>query len=243
MKDYQLNYSKINQSLYAIDTRRVKAEKILKIIKDFSQKDLSQCRCLEIGCSTGINTNYMSDTFAECIGIDIDEDAVKFGYSNKNSRSYFFIGDAMRLPFRSDEFDVILCNHVYEHVPDSELLMKEVYRVLKRDGFCYFAAGNKFSLVEGHYHLPFLSWFPKSFANLYLRLLRRGTVYYENHLSLSGIRWLIRNFCVTDYTLKIIFEPERFGAEDMIGSKSIIRKIPKSVIKLLMPLSRLTYSS
>ena len=72
MKDYQLNYSKINQSLYAIDSRRVKAEKILKIIKDFSQKDLSQCRCLEIGCSTGINTNYMSDTFAECIDIDDD---------------------------------------------------------------------------------------------------------------------------------------------------------------------------
>ena len=161
MKDYQLNYSKINKSLYAIDTRRVKAEKILKIIKDFSQKDLSQCRCLEIGCSTGINTNYMSDTFAECIGIDIDDDAVKFGYSNKKSHSYFIIGDAMRLPFRSNEFDVILCNHVYEHVPDSELLMKEVYRVLKRDGFCYFAAGNKFSLVEGHYHLLFLSWIPK----------------------------------------------------------------------------------
>ena len=61
-------------------------------------------------------------------------------------------------------------------------------------------------------------------------------MYYENHLSLSGIRRLTRNFRVTDYTLKIISEPERFGAEDMIGSKSIIRKIPKLVIKLLMPL-------
>jgi len=172
MKDYQLNYSKINKSLYAIDTRRVKAEKILKIIKDFSQKDLSQCRCQEIGCSKGINTNYMSDTFAECI--DIDDDAVKFGYSNKNSHSYFIIRDAMRLPFRSNEFDVILCNNVYEHVPDSELFMTEVYRVLKQDGFCYFAAGNKFSLIGGHYHLPFLSWIPKSLANFYLRLLRRG---------------------------------------------------------------------
>jgi len=61
-------------------------------------------------------------------------------------------------------------------------------------------------------------------------------VYYEKHLSLSGLRKLTRNFHMTDYTLKIISEPERFGANDMIGSKSIIRKIPKSVIKLLMPL-------
>jgi SAM-dependent methyltransferase len=236
MKDYQQNYSKINQSLYAIDTRRIKAEKISKIIKDFSQKDLSQCRCLEIGCATGINTNYMSDTFAECIGIDIDDDAVKFGYSNKNFNSYFIIGDAMRLPFRYEEFDVILCNHVYEHVPDSELLMKEVYRVLKRDGCCYFAAGNKFSLIEGHYNLPFLSWIPKSFANLYLRLLWRGPVYYENHLSLFGIKKLTRNFCVTDYTLKIISEPERFGADDVICSDSLVRKIPKPLLILLTPL-------
>lgn len=236
MKEYQLNYSKINTSLFDRDIRKIKAEKISKIIKDFLQKDPLQCRCLEIGCSTGINTNYMSNTFAECIGIDIDENAVKFGHSNKKSNINFFIGDAMRLPFRSDGFDIIVCNHVYEHVPDSDLLMKELYRVLKRDGFCYFAAGNKFSLIEGHYHLPFLSWIPKPFANIYLRLLRRGTTYYENHLSLYGIRRLTRNFYVTDYTLKIITEPERFGAEDMIGHGSVIRKIPKPIIKLLMPL-------
>ena len=33
-----------------------------------------------------------------------------------------------------------------------------------------------------------------------------------------------------DYTLKNVFEPKRFGAEDMIGSKSIIRKIPGSLL-------------
>jgi SAM-dependent methyltransferase len=236
MKNYQLNYSRINTSLFDRDIRKIKAEKIVKIVEDFSQKDLSRCRGLEIGCSTGQNINFLSTKFDECIGIDIDQDAVRFGYSNKKSNVNFFLGDAMQLPFRSDEFDVILCNHVYEHVPDSELLMKEVYRVLKHDGFCYFAAGNKFSLMEGHYHLPFLSWIPKKFANLYLRLLQRGTEYYENHLSLSGIRMLTKDFSVTDYTLKVITEPERFGAEDMISSNSIIRKIPKYVIKLLMPL-------
>lgn len=236
MKDYQRNYSKINKSLYTIDTRKIKASKIEKIIKDFTQKDLFQCRCLEIGCSTGINTNFLSKTFAECLGIDIDEDAVKFGNNQKQQNVFFFIGDAMHLPFRSGVFDVMLCNHVYEHVPNSELLLNEVFRVLKRDGFCYFAAGNKYSLIEGHYHLPFLSWIPKSFANFYLRFLRKGTMYYENHLSLPGIKRLTRNFYVTDYTLKIISEPERFGAEDMIKPASIVRKIPKSFIKLLMPL-------
>lgn len=236
MKDYQLNYSKINISLYDAATRKIKAEKIEKIIKDFSKKDLSRCRCLEIGCSTGINTNYLSAIFAECIGIDIDGDAVRFGYLTRRSNGHFLIGDAMQLPFRSEEFDVILCNHVYEHVPDAEFLMKEVYRILKREGFCYFAAGNKFSLIEGHYHLPFLSWPPRPLANLYLKLSQKGTVYYEKHLSLYGIKRLIRNFCTIDYTLTVISEPERFGAGDVIRPDSLVRKIPRFFMKLVMPL-------
>jgi SAM-dependent methyltransferase len=236
MADYQQNFSRINTSLYDSATRSIKAKKIEKILRDFSKNDLSQCRCLEIGCSTGMNTNYLSELFADCIGNDIDSDAVTFGNLHKKSNGDFFIGDAMMLPFRTGMFDVILCNHVYEHVPDSEQLMKEIIRLLKNDGFCYFAAGNKYSLIEPHYHLPFLSWLPKALANQYLRLLKRGTVYYENHLSLSGLKNLTRNFCVTDYTLKILCEPERFGAEDVIRPDSPVRKIPISLLKALMPL-------
>jgi SAM-dependent methyltransferase len=39
------------------------------------------------------------------------------------------------LPFKDNEFDVILCNHVLEHIPDDTKAMQELYRILKPGGF------------------------------------------------------------------------------------------------------------
>ena len=42
--------------------------------------------------------------------------------------------DICNLPFADNEFDVILCNHVLEHIPDDTKAMQELYRVLKPKG-------------------------------------------------------------------------------------------------------------
>lgn len=42
--------------------------------------------------------------------------------------------DICNLPFKDNEFDVILCNHVLEHIPDDTKAMQELYRVLKKGG-------------------------------------------------------------------------------------------------------------
>ena len=46
--------------------------------------------------------------------------------------------DICHLPFSDNEFDVILCNHVLEHIPDDTKAMQELYRVLKPDGYGVF---------------------------------------------------------------------------------------------------------
>jgi predicted SAM-dependent methyltransferase len=42
--------------------------------------------------------------------------------------------DICNLPFEDDAYDVILCNHVLEHIPDDTKAMQELYRVLKSGG-------------------------------------------------------------------------------------------------------------
>jgi hypothetical protein len=42
--------------------------------------------------------------------------------------------DICNLPFSDDQYDLILCNHVLEHIPDDLKAMRELYRVLKKDG-------------------------------------------------------------------------------------------------------------
>lgn len=46
--------------------------------------------------------------------------------------------DISDIPFPDDHFDVILCNHVLEHIPDDAHAMKELYRVMKKGGFGIF---------------------------------------------------------------------------------------------------------
>ena len=46
--------------------------------------------------------------------------------------------DICNLPFKENEFDVILCNHVLEHIPDDTKAMQELYRVLKKRGMGIF---------------------------------------------------------------------------------------------------------
>ncbi len=46
--------------------------------------------------------------------------------------------DICNLPFGDNTYDVILCNHVLEHIPDDTKAMQELYRVLKPGGMGIF---------------------------------------------------------------------------------------------------------
>ena len=42
--------------------------------------------------------------------------------------------DICNLPFDDNTYDIILCNHVLEHIPDDTKAMQELYRILKPGG-------------------------------------------------------------------------------------------------------------
>ena len=43
--------------------------------------------------------------------------------------------DVMQMPFQNDHFDVVICNHVLEHVSNDTRAMAELYRVLRPGGW------------------------------------------------------------------------------------------------------------
>ncbi len=46
--------------------------------------------------------------------------------------------DICNLPFEDNSYDIILCNHVLEHIPDDTKAMQELYRVMKTGGYGIF---------------------------------------------------------------------------------------------------------
>jgi len=46
--------------------------------------------------------------------------------------------DICSLPFEDNSYDVILCNHVLEHIPNDSKAMQELYRVMKPSGWGVF---------------------------------------------------------------------------------------------------------
>ena len=46
--------------------------------------------------------------------------------------------DICNLPFEDNTYDVILCNHVLEHIPNDQKAMQELYRILKPSGWGIF---------------------------------------------------------------------------------------------------------
>ncbi len=76
--------------------------------------------------------------------------------------------------------------------------------------------------MEDHYHLPFLSWFPKGISNTYVKIMGAGTEYYEHPASARYLRTLMRNFTVVDLTSRIIKNPARYSMEAEVGFVSKI---------------------
>jgi ubiquinone/menaquinone biosynthesis C-methylase UbiE len=223
-RGYQFHLSKEHDILKDVGSRTQKFRKIMGVLKDFRQ-GLAPAICLDIGCSSGVITSLLGQHFSMAIGINIDRDALRHTKTHAPPpRAHFLIADSMALPFKNNSIDVIVCNHIYEHVPAAKRMMEEIHRVLKENGFCYFSAGNKYMIIEGHYHLPFLSWVPKTIAHQYLKIARKGEYYYEEHLSLRGLKQLVRKFRIHDYTLSIIRNPEEFFATDIFNTHKFLYK-------------------
>ena len=233
---YQPNFSKINRDVLDEASRLKKARMICLVLKQ-ELGNLSDKDVLDIGCSSGIITEHLANYCKSAIGIDIDEDAIAFANASREAVSnvQFRTGDAMNIPVESGSVDIVICNHVLEHVPNQQRLFKEIGRVLKINGICYLSVGNKYTIMEPHYHIPFLSWSPRRVADFLVRALGKGECYYERLPSYRALQKLVKDrFHIENYTPKTIKHPTNYGAEDVIRPNSIITKLPTSFLERIM---------
>ncbi len=223
---YQYDFSSIHSGMYDTDIRTRKAITCVRVLQHALGERVKHSKILNVGSSTGIMDWVFSDFFSDAVGVDIDEGAVEFARKSFSKPNlHFEIGDGLNLPFDNATFDVVVCSQVYEHVPDQQKLMQEIWRVLKKDGVCYFSATNRFIVLEPHYRLYFLSWLPSKLADIYVRFARKGSHYYEKMRSLPKLRKLVSQFSVVDYTVDILRDPTSFSFDYVIKPSSLVQRL------------------
>lgn len=129
--DYKTFYGTRRDDTYGREYTTAAAEShafypaLTSFIERYNLKDK---RCLEIGSSGGAFQDVVSDYS----GTDISEDLAQFYHKP------YRVAEGSRYPFDDNSFDAIWSYAVFEHIPDLQAAMKELYRLLKPGGLVLF---------------------------------------------------------------------------------------------------------
>jgi SAM-dependent methyltransferase len=234
----QLAYSQLQAAMLDEAKRRRKAAKLISVIQHFlgrEEQGLAGLTVADIGCSAGFIADELAAAgAARTIGVDIDVPGLRAAQQRFAPRVGFVCADGERLPFADGSVDVIVFNHIYEHVVDPDAVIAELHRILAPTGVLYLALGNVYGIVEPHYKLPFLSYLPYPLADRYVRATGRADHYHERYRSRSGLARMTAGFTVWDYTYSLLAEPSRFaGDADVPGP---VARLPLPVLRALDPI-------
>jgi SAM-dependent methyltransferase len=108
--------------------RRLILESFLKEIVQKLKKQ--NPKILDIGCGTGANLEMLAQ-FGESEGVDVSDDALEFCKA-KGLKAHK--GLAEKLPFADESFDLVTALDVVEHLDDDIAGLREMNRVLRKDG-------------------------------------------------------------------------------------------------------------
>ena len=126
---------------------------------------------LDIGCGLGRHTIQFAKAGFKTYAIDLSEVALENArdWANREKLNINFDkSDMLNLPYENNTFDCILCRNVISHTDTKGMkkIIKELNRVLKKEGECYLTLGSKF-IAPPLTLFHFFGIAPVSFFSLY----------------------------------------------------------------------------
>ncbi len=120
--------------------RKVKGN-IKKLIKQMQMLDLSdELNILEIGCGIGSVSAYLADNYsAKVWGTDFDSHEIEIAgkLHSENDQLKYQVEDASNLSFKNEQFNMVISQNVFHHIPKWDKAIYEISRVLKINGYIF----------------------------------------------------------------------------------------------------------
>jgi SAM-dependent methyltransferase len=126
-KEFYENLDRDN--VYTVETDPCRHPFYRQLIGFIEKWNLRDKKCLEVGSSKGLFQDLVNDY----TGADIAETLACY-YHKK-----FIPVHGSKLPFPAESFDAVFTYATHEHIPDLEVALTEIIRVLRLGGVCLFA--------------------------------------------------------------------------------------------------------
>jgi SAM-dependent methyltransferase len=168
-----------------------------EFVSDWVVKRVSggAARVLDYGCGAGELIELLRARGIDAWGCDLFYEGGDYSSHIPTELQPFVRRmEGTAIPYEDSGFDLVLSNQVFEHVPDMDVALREMARVLKPGGITLNVFPDRGVWREGHCGIPFLHWFPKGTTRVYYAALLR-TLGLGAHTEGKTIMQWSRDFC------------------------------------------------
>jgi SAM-dependent methyltransferase len=111
----------------------------------FDRHPVGSGSVLDVGCGTGEITERLAAKYpyASFVGVDLEQqhlERARTRCARFGSRVRFQVDDALALQFPDGHFDLVVCRHLLQAIPDAARALTEIRRVLRPGGRAHLIA-------------------------------------------------------------------------------------------------------
>ncbi|MDH7476279.1 MAG: class I SAM-dependent methyltransferase [Microgenomates group bacterium] len=101
----------------------------------YKNQDLIKSPVLDFGCGDGFFANLVFGKGKIDVGLDlINNPRVNEALKNKIYKK-IILYDGLKIPYKNNHFKTVISNCVLEHIPKIDFSLKEIYRIIKPNGY------------------------------------------------------------------------------------------------------------
>lgn len=148
-------------------------------------------KVLDAACGSGYGSYLLSQVAAEVHGVDISSISIEYAKSKySKSNLHYYVSNVSQLEFEDESFDIIISFETIEHLYNQTDFLREMRRVLKKNGVLVISTPNKLNYTDKSQNInPFhvKELYKNEFSELLSKEFRYYNFYYQKFIFASLI--------------------------------------------------------
>lgn len=133
------------------DSNKNRTRDLDKQVTINSLRNLEFNSVLEIGCGTGKNTEWLHTKASQILAVDFSEEMLAIAKKKISSKNVHFqkADVTKKWDWTSENFDLITCNLILEHIKDLDHIFQQAFSKLRGDGHFFISELHPFKQYKG----------------------------------------------------------------------------------------------